>query len=362
MTMKVLYVTEQNIMGGGEWNLLFLIGEMLEYNIEIGILSCNDELLNLLPDRVKKFNCKGITKRGWLSYIPLIWRQIDLSKTTGQSWDIIHFYSPNPTCRMLFNRSKKVWTVHGAWEHASGFRGAQLQLIIDKFLPVSEDVNRTCSVPVNKVKCIELGIKPSNYMKNINEKEAEHKAQFNFLCLGRYQSVKGQDILLNALGSLKAKMPKGIYINLHLYGEVDDSRKEDIIFYKKLLSIKERFEDCEYINVRINGANKDIESLYNWADVCVIPSRYESFSMVAAESLTFGLPIIVSDNGAPHTFIKGKNSGLIFRNNNVESLASCLFDFIGSYNSFDDFVDYRERFSISRQALEVLDVYNSVME
>ena len=84
--------------------------------------------------------------------------------------------------------------------------------------------------------------------------------------------------------------------------------------------------------------------------------------MVAAESLTFGLPIIVSDNGAPHTFIKGKNSGLIFRNNNVESLASCLFDFIGSYNSFDDFVDYRERFSISRQALEVLDVYNSVME
>lgn len=359
--MKVIFVTEQKIMGGGEWNLLFLIEKMLTYDIEIGVLSCNDILLSLLPDTVKKYKSEDIGRRGWLSSLPLIWRQVDLEKITKKKWDIIHFYSPNPTCRMLFSHAKKVLTVHGPWERANGLRGLQLQFLIDKFLPVSSDVDRSCTVSDNKKKCIELGIKPSNYSKCIDDVLLCNKGQFNFLCLGRYQSVKGQDLLLSAVAAIQSKIPKTIKINLSFYGEVDESRKEDILFYDRLLSFKERYFNFDNVTVEFYKSDRNIEILYDWADVCIIPSRYESFSMVAAESLSFGVPVIVSNNGAPHAFIKGRKSGLIFENDCVDSLALCLIDFIQSPNQFNDFLGYRERFSISRQVEETLDIYRTLI-
>ncbi|MHA2826700.1 glycosyltransferase family 4 protein [Vibrio harveyi] len=356
--MKVLFVTEQEIMGGGEWNLLFLVKELHSYNLDIGVLSCNDSLLNQLPDTVKKFNDPSVKKRGWLSFIPLIWRQIDIKKITGQDWDVIHIYSPNLTCRMLWNRSKKIWTVHGPWEHASGLRGEQLQLFIDKFLPVSQDVKNTCTVTKAKVRCIELGIKPSNYSKKLEHQELN---KINLLCLGRYQSVKGQDILLHALDKIRSHLPQYFEINMSFYGEVDQTRKEDILYYKRLVELKSGFDNSDLINITFNPSCKEIETLYDWADVCVIPSRYESFSMVAAESLSFGVPIIVSDKGAPHTFLEGKSSGLIFENENADSLAACLKKLIDKREHFNCFSGYRDRFSIARQAKEVLEVYREVM-
>lgn len=357
--MKVLFVTEQKIMGGGEYNLLFLIKELQRYDLDIGVLSCNELFLSLLPNTVKKYNYPNISKKGWLSFLPLIWRQLNVYRITGQSWDIIHFYSPNPTCRMLLNCSKKVWTVHGPWEHASGLRGLQLQLFIDRFLPVSDDVRRTCTVTTQKVSCIELGIKPSNYIKQWTFKTPK---VFNLLCLGRYQYVKGQDVLLNALHRLQIQLPEDYKINLSFYGEVDQSRPDDILFYEQLIYQSKIFDSSDVITVSFNASSRDIEKLYDWADVCIIPSRYESFSMVAAEALTFGLPIIVSNNGAPHTFLEGKCSGLVFENANADSLASCLMSLISEPEQFCRFSGYRNRFSISRQAEEILEVYNSVMD
>ncbi|WP_229618464.1 glycosyltransferase family 4 protein [Vibrio parahaemolyticus] len=359
--MKVLFVTEQKIMGGGEWNLLFLIKELHNYNLDIGVLSCNDNLLNQLPDTIKKFNDPSVNKRGWLSFIPLIWRQINVKKITGQDWDVIHIYSPNLTCRMLWNCSRKVWTVHGPWEHANGLRGAQLQLFIDKFLPVSQDVNNTCTITESKVRCIELGIKPSSYSKKSKRSKTQVLRTINFLCLGRYQPVKGQDILLQALGKMCSYLPQNFVVNMSFYGEVDQTRKEDVLYYEQLMVAKAEFDNSDQINVTFNPSCKEIETLFDWADVCIIPSRYESFSMVAAESLSFGIPIIVSDKGAPHTFLDGKSSGLIFENDNADSLASCLKKMIDKHESFNCFSGYKDRFSISRQAKEILEVYREVM-
>ena len=58
----------------------------------------------------------------------------------------------------------------------------------------------------------------------------------------------------------------------------------------------------------------------------VVPSRYESFSVVTIEALNYGKPVIVPSNTGAQELIEDNISGLIFENSSPKSLSICIND------------------------------------
>ena len=50
---------------------------------------------------------------------------------------------------------------------------------------------------------------------------------------------------------------------------------------------------------------------YNAADVCVVPSQYESFGLVALEAMACGTPVIAARVGGLPTIIKHGSTGYL---------------------------------------------------
>ncbi len=60
---------------------------------------------------------------------------------------------------------------------------------------------------------------------------------------------------------------------------------------------------------------------YSAAEVCILPSRYESFGMVALEAMACGTPVIASKVGGLASFIQNEMSGLLIPEGDEVSLA-----------------------------------------
>ena len=64
-----------------------------------------------------------------------------------------------------------------------------------------------------------------------------------------------------------------------------------------------------------------LHSLYRIADLCVVPSIYEPFGLVALEAMASGCPCIVADTGGLREVVPHDEVGLRFRARDPESLA-----------------------------------------
>jgi glycogen(starch) synthase len=79
-----------------------------------------------------------------------------------------------------------------------------------------------------------------------------------------------------------------------------------------------------------------LHSLYRIADVCVVPSIYEPFGLVALEAMASGCPCVVADTGGLREVVPpGGRVGLRFRARNARSLSRML----GKLLSDDDLRD-----------------------
>ena len=65
-----------------------------------------------------------------------------------------------------------------------------------------------------------------------------------------------------------------------------------------------------------------LHSLYRIADVCVVPSIYEPFGLVALEAMASGCPCIVADTGGLREVVPDDAAGLRFRARDPEALAA----------------------------------------
>jgi glycogen(starch) synthase len=65
-----------------------------------------------------------------------------------------------------------------------------------------------------------------------------------------------------------------------------------------------------------------LHSLYRIADLCLVPSIYEPFGLVALEAMASGCPTIVADTGGLREVVPaGQRVGLRFRARDSSSLA-----------------------------------------
>jgi glycogen(starch) synthase len=70
-----------------------------------------------------------------------------------------------------------------------------------------------------------------------------------------------------------------------------------------------------------------LHSLYRVSDVCLVPSIYEPFGLVALEAMASGCLCIVADTGGLREVVPGDGSvGLRFRSRDSDSLGEILDD------------------------------------
>jgi D-inositol-3-phosphate glycosyltransferase len=133
------------------------------------------------------------------------------------------------------------------------------------------------------------------------------------LFVGRLDPLKGADRLLEAVPYLKDFQG----LRLMMIGGDESSRCE-------IETLQGRCIDLGISDkVIFKGTVKQTElpGYYSAADVCVVPSYYESFGLVALESLACGTPVVAADVGDAKNIIHQFKTGCIVSSNAPENLA-----------------------------------------
>ena len=104
---------------------------------------------------------------------------------------------------------------------------------------------------------------------------------------------------------------------------------------------------------------------YSRATLCVIPSRFESFSLVSLEAQACGcVPLVADVGGAPETILPGE-TGFVYHTNNADVLADTLTTLLGNPEALEaagrsaaDFV--ARQFSWDRTAAQYERVFHNI--
>lgn len=124
------------------------------------------------------------------------------------------------------------------------------------------------------------------------------------LFVGRIEPLKGIDILISAAAQLHDDE------NFRVLIVGGDARAEEEI--AQLRSHASRLDVDHHISFVGSVAHDELPLYYNAADVCVVPSYYESFGMVAVESMACGTPVVASRvGGLTSTVMDGETGYLI---------------------------------------------------
>jgi len=135
--------------------------------------------------------------------------------------------------------------------------------------------------------------------------------EFNFMYLGRLESVKGPDVLLEAAHLLAKKKRRW-----HLYMIGGGTMQATLEAKCKEYGL----EDQMTIFGRVDDQGT-VNGYLKYCDAVVIPSRFDSLSLVFSESLKMGTPMISSDFGDIPKFIRKYKLGLVFCSEDAAHLA-----------------------------------------
>ncbi len=124
------------------------------------------------------------------------------------------------------------------------------------------------------------------------------------LAAGRIERPKGLDVLIEALGEMTAVDGTQLLI---IGG---DERSIDEV--ARLRRVAEDAGVSDLVRFVGSVTHEQIGTYYNAADIVVMPSRYESFGLVAAEAMASGTPVVASRvGGLASTVADGRTGYLI---------------------------------------------------
>lgn len=123
------------------------------------------------------------------------------------------------------------------------------------------------------------------------------------LFVGRLVPLKGVDILVEATARLPVTLNSQVVV-VGGQGEGDRELRR-LRWLAEELGLNGRVRFDRAVDHRL------LVVYYSAADVCVIPSHYESFGLVAAEALACGTPVIASKVGGLPTIIQDGFNGLL---------------------------------------------------
>ena len=176
------------------------------------------------------------------------------------------------------------------------------------------------------------------------------------LFVGRFAPVKGIDRLMEAIAHLQQHQQ----LRLVVIGGDGHGTPEQQRFQR--LARKLSIGDSVTFVGRIEQDR--LPPYYSAADVLVVPSHYESFGLVALESLASGTPVVATKVGAMESILREGKTGHVVSNGSPRLLAKGIEKFLWGSNG----VSAREvrasvlRFGWASVASAMIDQYAAVLK
>jgi len=146
---------------------------------------------------------------------------------------------------------------------------------------------------------------------------------FIFIWAGRFEHVKGIDLLLEATHLLKQKINRTFRIRLAGKG----SLRSELELHSEKLGLTREVEFLGRIS------REEMQQEMQGANCFVLPTRYEAFGVVLIEAMASGLPVIATRSGGPDSIIT-KENGLLIDPDDVNQLAGAMEQIISSCDTF----------------------------
>jgi len=146
----------------------------------------------------------------------------------------------------------------------------------------------------------------------------------NILFVGRIEPLKGIDRLLQAMTYLH----NGHRLRAVIIG--GDGNSCDEVERLQELSRALHIEDSVTFSGMIK--HEKLPCFYSAAIACVIPAYYESFGLVALESIACGTPVVATDVGDLKSIIHQGETGYVVMDDNPRSLADKIALLLSSPN------------------------------
>ena len=146
------------------------------------------------------------------------------------------------------------------------------------------------------------------------------------LFVGRMDPVKGLDTLLRAickLSELQPDLAKNLCLAV-IGGDVDENDSESNNMLECLEKLKHEVGIDNLVAFLGSRTQDTLPYYYSAAEVCVMPSYYESFGLVALEAMACGTPVLASRVGGLQTTVEDGVTGLLTPAGDVDALAQGL--------------------------------------
>ncbi|MHA1752935.1 MAG: glycosyltransferase family 4 protein [Candidatus Helarchaeota archaeon] len=182
----------------------------------------------------------------------------------------------------------------------------------DRIIAISGSIKKELSLNYNispsKIIKIFNGIDYNRF--NIKNQNNIHRKFKKVIYVGRLSSIKGPQNILKIVPSIILKYGKNIRFEFIGNGPL----------YKYL---KRMLKNSKYLDfIKFIGAvpNNKMPLIYSNADLCIIPSYYEPFGLVALECIASNLPVLASNIGGLSEIFNKFNNDLLFSIKNKEEL------------------------------------------
>jgi D-inositol-3-phosphate glycosyltransferase len=146
--------------------------------------------------------------------------------------------------------------------------------------------------------------------------DAEHVLLF----VGRLTPIKGLETLLRALALLRSDGLAAARLTLLVVG----GTKGDEAVSGHLRRLAHELGVGAWVDFRGPQPQDALPDYYAAADLCLMPSRYESFGMVALEAMASGVPVIASRAGGLAVTVQDGATGRLVPEGDVAALARAV--------------------------------------
>lgn len=285
--------------------------------------------------------------------------------------DVVHIhgthYPYNLIAGMIATDYHTILTVHGLmgieYKFNSGlnYLGGVISFILEKYAFKKVKDIIVCSKPmyaeVEKLTKANIYLIPNGVELNeINRiKRLNNIKHPSILYMGLLENIKGVDVLIKATAMIKMEIP-----NITVYIAGEGSEEDHLIQLSKDLDLDENVKFLGYLG------EENKYSYLKSVDICVLPSRYESFGIIILEAMVCNTPIIASDVGNIPFLIQDPKSGLTVKTEDVDDFAKKTLQLLEDDNLKEEIVinaklKVRE-YSWQKIALETAKTYRKIGE
>jgi glycogen(starch) synthase len=178
---------------------------------------------------------------------------------------------------------------------------------------MASHVSWALGLPREKVDVIPNGVDWKEYAKpydrkNFRKRFASPREKL-VLFVGRLVHEKGASVLVEAIPKILSKVDAKFMI------VGDGYMRDQLISRAQALHVEAKVYATGFLD------DETVKLLFRTADVCVVPSLYEPFGIVALEAMAAKAPLVVSDVGGLSEIVEHDKTGVKIYANSPDSLA-----------------------------------------